>query len=245
MFAKLELELKSEEQISYQMSSLFHGVLMEQIDTEYADRLHESELHPFTSHLEYKNNKWYWIITVLNKEAFDQIITRFSNLESIRLEKKKMDVRIVQRNLIKKENEELANKFYNAECSKYIDIQIVTPMSFKQKGSYIFFPDIRLIYQSLMNKYDMVSDGQMHDEDLLEYLIEHTRIINYDIRSMNFSMEGIRVPGFIGKVTFKLSGPQTIVNFGNVLFEVGEFSGIGIKTAIGMGAVKIIRKEER
>ena len=36
MIAKLELELKCKEELSYQMASLFHGALMELLPEEYA-----------------------------------------------------------------------------------------------------------------------------------------------------------------------------------------------------------------
>ena len=51
MLAKLELKLKCEKELTYQMSSLFHGALMELLPEEYADYLHISSLHPYAQHL--------------------------------------------------------------------------------------------------------------------------------------------------------------------------------------------------
>lgn len=36
-----------------------------------------------------------------------------------------------------------------------------------------------------------------------------------------------------------------MANLANLLFEFGEFSGVGIKTALGMGAVKRIEGREK
>ena len=55
MIAKLELELACNEELAYQMSLLFHGVLMELLPEEYADELHYSKLHPYTQHLDRKS----------------------------------------------------------------------------------------------------------------------------------------------------------------------------------------------
>ena len=74
MLGKLELKLRCAEEINYQMASLFHGVLMELIPSEYADYLHLSQLHPYSQHLEYRDETWYWIICGLNKEAVQTII---------------------------------------------------------------------------------------------------------------------------------------------------------------------------
>ncbi len=54
MLARLELRLKSAGEIVYQMSSLFHGALMELLPEAYADYLHVSQLHPYTQHLEFR-----------------------------------------------------------------------------------------------------------------------------------------------------------------------------------------------
>ena len=53
MLGKLELKLRCAEELNYQMASLFHGVLMELIPSEYADYLHLSQLHPYSQHVEY------------------------------------------------------------------------------------------------------------------------------------------------------------------------------------------------
>lgn len=55
-------------------------------------------------------------------------------------------------------------------------------------------------------------------------------------------MEGIRVPAFLGSLTLRLTGTQTMANFANMLFEFGTYSGIGIKTGLGMGAYELVKE---
>lgn len=74
MVARLEMRLGKREDISYQMSSLFHGVLMELLPEEYAEQLHISKLHPYTQHLELRTGEWFWIVTALNEESIQKII---------------------------------------------------------------------------------------------------------------------------------------------------------------------------
>lgn len=102
------------------------------------------------------------------------------------------------------------------------------------------------MYQSCMNKYDAVmKDESMIDEETLEQLCENSRVIRYDLKSVPFHLEGIKIPAFIGKITIKLTGTQTLANFAHLLLQFGTYSGIGIKTAIGMGAVKILDEGRR
>ena len=73
MLAKLELKLKCEKELTYQMSSLFHGALMELLRGMQIICIYSS-LHPYAQHLECREGNWYWVITGLNKEAVKIII---------------------------------------------------------------------------------------------------------------------------------------------------------------------------
>ena len=56
MYAKLRIELDSS-QISYQQSSNLQGVLMEQIDTDYAQELHQYSLNPYSQYVVKEKDK--------------------------------------------------------------------------------------------------------------------------------------------------------------------------------------------
>lgn len=245
MLAKLEMELNCEEQLNYQMSSLFHGVLMEQLEEGYAEYLHLSQLHPYTQHLEYRNNIWYWVVCCLNETAVDQIIHHvLEKLQVIKIKKHDIEVSIGAKSYEETSYRKLMDDFYEGQGKRYIQIHFISPTAFKQNGRYLFYPDIRCIFQSLMNKYDAAAkENSMIDADTLEELCRHSQIIRYDLKSVNFSVEGVKIPSFIGKITIKMSGTKTMANFANMLFRFGEYSGIGIKTALGMGCTRL--EEER
>lgn len=242
MLARLELKLRCKEELAYQMSSLFHGVLMEQLPSDYAEYLHLSQLHPYAQHLEYKESSWYWIICCLNHEASQIVIhDTLWKLDSITIKKRDLEIDIVQKNYMEMSYRELMDHFYEEDSSRYLQIHFMSPTSFKQRGKYLFYPDLRCIYQSLMNKYDSaVTEESMVNEDTLEQLCEYSQIVRYDLKSVNFSLEGIKIPAFIGKVTIKIHGTQTMANFAHMLFEFGTYSGVGIKTALGMGYIRLI-----
>ena len=242
MLGKLELKIKAQEKLGYQMSSLFHGALMELLPADYADYMHVSQLHPYTQHLEYREGEWYWVICCLNKEAVKIIIQdTLWNITSIKIKNRDLTVQITQKNYSEIAYQELMNHFYEKDYSPFIQIHFLTPTAFKKQGKYLFYPDIRCIFQSLMNKYDSVARNEkMVDMDTLEQLTENAQIVRYDLKSVSFSLEGVKIPAFIGKVVVKMNGTRTISNFANMLFEFGEYSGVGIKTALGMGCMKIL-----
>lgn len=245
MIGKLEMKLESPERLSCQMGALFHGALMELLPEDYAEYLHRSELHPYSQYLSFRNQECYWTVCCLNEKAVKYIIRdTLQYIERLEIRKEKLQIDIVQKNYREIRYSELMNQFYEGMGKRYVQIHFVTPTAFKQQGRYLFYPDIRCIYQSLMNKYDAaIRDESMVDEETLEELCENTQIVRYDLKSTQFFMEKARIPAFVGKITLKLSGTKTMANFVNFLFEFGEYSGVGIKSALGMGAIKITKEE--
>lgn len=101
-------------------------------------------------------------------------------------------------------------------------------------------PDLRYIYQSLMNKYSAASDTMdMYDEETLEQLVNSSRIIRYKLRSAVFPLEGVKIPSFMGEMCIKVTGASTMAKYARLLARFGEYSGVGIKTAMGMGGLRI------
>ncbi len=246
MLAKLDMRLGAkEDEISYQMSSTFHGVLMEMMTEDYAWKLHESKRHPYTQHIEKQGTEWHWIITALDKDIAHYMLQDvLMPISCITIKKHQLNIKIIEKTYQEVSERELSHAFYQEQASRYITIQFVTPTAFKQNGRYINYPDVRLIYSNIMKGYDEThTDDKIYDVDTLNQLVENTILSRYELRSTTFSLEGVRLSSFLGKITLKMTGTQTIANFANMLFHFGSYAGIGIKTALGMGAIKII--EER
>lgn len=246
MPSRLDMTLSGAEQLNYQMASLFHGALMEMLPEAYVAELHESMLHPYTQHLEMRDHQWHWVVTTLNDQAKDLIIDQtLAQKNQVDIKKHELVVGIAEKKMSELTDKELSSQFYQEDAPRTISLQFLTPTAFKIDGRYVFYPDIRSIYLSLMNKYDAASKaGSMKDEDALELLCRNTSLFRYDLRSTLFSMEGVKIPSFVGKITFRMHGAQTMTNLAQMLFRFGEYSGIGIKTALGMGAVKLLSEEE-
>lgn len=238
---KYEYTLETSAPIRSQMSSLFHGVLIESIPSGYADYVHYSQLHPYTQHIEINKECVKWVVTCLNDQAREYIIKEgIDSLNEFDLKRQSIHVRIIGKKETKLSEQELTYQFYNEQASNIVKIKFVTPTAFKQAGRYLYLPDIRCIYQSLMNKYDVSAESNvMMDEEVLNQLTEDTFMIGYRLQSVSFQLEGVRIPSFIGEVRWKIKGPQTMVNYANMLLRFGTFSGVGIKTSLGMGAIEI------
>ena len=231
--------LESEEMINYQMSSLFHGALIELLPESVTNNLHQPQLHPFTQHLERRDNRWFWVITALSSEMGEMLSKALHDMKEIEIRRHNMTVSLLPDSIRSMSDEDLKTFFYQGSDNKYVTVRFLTPTSFKRSGEYLIFPDLFCFYQSLMNKQDAVCDEGYLDLETLEELVNHSQIVRYRLNSTTFSLEGVRIPSFIGSMTIRLGSTATMRRFANMLFAFGEYSGVGIKTALGMGAIAI------
>ena len=244
MYAKLRMELDSTA-VNFQQSSNFQGVIMETIAPAYAARLHGNQLNPYSQCITKENDKVIWSVKALNEEAYENIILPVSKLTDITLRKKQISMSVYNKTVTVKDEKELVKEFYDKKCSKYLEVKFQTPTSFKSDGKYIIYPDLGLIYASLMRKYSAASEEfDMFDEETLEALVEQREIVRYRLNTVPFPLEKIKITGFTGNICIHIRGTETMARYVRMLLEFGEFAGVGIKTGMGMGAMKYIRRNE-
>lgn len=244
MYAELRMELDSKE-INFQQSSNFQGVIMEAISAVYAARLHGNQLNPYSQCILKENDKVIWSIKTLNEEAYENIILSLSKCSDITLKKRHISIPVYNKTVQMKEEKELIKEFYEKKCPKYLEMKFQTSTSFKRDGKYVIYPDLRLIYSSLMRKYSAASqEFEMFDEETLEALVEQSEIVRYRLQTIPFPLEKIKITGFVGNICIHVKGPETMARYIRMLLEFGEFSGVGIKTGMGMGAMRYIRRNE-
>ena len=241
MLSKLELEIhyNHTEQLTYHISSTMHGLLMDYVDYEYGELLHRDGRKPFHQYLsQMKRDSFVWTICTLNEEARIQIIDRLKEQDHFLLKHKNLNLYVTDRKLTEMSYDELIERYYFEPQSRNIRLRFLTPTSFKSQGRYVFFPDLKLIFQSLMLKYDAFSDTTaMASPEVLEHIENYSYIRNYNLRSIYFSLEGVKINAFLGEITIHVNGPEQMVNLMHLMTAYGEYAGVGIKSSLGMGAI--------
>lgn len=176
MYAELKVEFDSNE-INFQQSSNLQGVLMENISSEYAEKLHGNQLNPYSQCILKEEGKTIWYLKTLNTEAYEMLLLPMTKLDTITLRKKNKTVNLLNKTVRIKEDKELIKEFYENKCSRYLELSFKTPTSFKRDGKYVIYPDLSLIYGSLMRKFSAASEEfNMYDEDTLEELVTQSEI---------------------------------------------------------------------
>lgn len=237
MLCKLIMEIKGSN-LNFNMGSLFHGYLMKSIDPAFAEYFHYNTTNSFTSCIfkDNKSGKHFWKITTFNQKSYDILIKKLldEKNEKVYIEHKNMDVYIKSYDFEESSFEKL---FFSEQMCKRI--RFLTPTSFKSNQVTHIFPNLQVLLRGVINKINEHSDTvRLADENIIQELLEKVYIRDYNLKTNVFNLEGIKIKGFIGTVDLSLRGEKHLLQILNFLILCSEYTGFGIKTSIGMGAVK-------
>jgi CRISPR-associated endoribonuclease Cas6 len=225
------------------------GVLMQAIDTDYAALLHQQEVNPYSQFVRpilaesddqgKTATGLRWRINTLNQEAAAEILEPVTGSmhHEFRLNRPGLDVKVTGVEKLPALSEAELNKKFYAAAANRIRIQFRTPTAFRQRGKYVFFPEPRLVFQSLAIKHAALSRAEEPEFGLLEEFDRSIDLTWYGLNSRRFRLGAATIPGCVGSAAYFIHGAPTLRSYLGMLLAFGEYSGCGIKTAMGMGAM--------
>ena len=93
-----------------------------------------------------------------------------------------------------------------------------------------------------MNKGFQMATGDMvgiiNSDDLLAALESAAFIRDYNLRMGMYGLEGIKIRGFRGEIVMQFKRNLVMQRILSLLTYYSQFTGLGIKTALGMGGVQ-------
>lgn len=246
MIRSLEIRLAAPTgaKLTQSACSLLHGVLMEHIDSTYAELLHQQSLRPYSQYLYFDKERAgvYWRLTSLNKQADDELLgAAFSLPATVYLKKKQMEVQLVSKEYLPETSyAAIAEKcFAQPLAGKYLSCNFLTSCSFKSEGQYVIFPQPQFLLGSLIKRWNSFADKERLDAlGLAQDLAQETFVADYKLSLRSFSVDSARIPAFRGLYVLGMKNNVMCNRIIAMLGEYANYSGIGIKTALGMGAVK-------
>lgn len=228
--------------LDYCSSSLFHGVLMRALKAEYAQYLHQASVAEFHQQLMFEGNQLQWTIYALTDQATRRIEKDwFETVESFYLEQKNLTVTIEK----KSASEDVSYLDWylkHTTQSSYptkINIRFLSPTSFKSYNRYLQKPSLSLCYRSLVMRLGSLQDTVTFPKKIWNQLAEQTEIIEQTTEKTSFPLEKTKIPAFKDELVLELRGSQEDLAMMNLLWCFAEWAGIGVKTALGMGAVEV------
>lgn len=226
------------------IGSVLHGVLMELVGTDYAGQLHEVGLRPYSQYVYFdKDRKQYiWRLSAVTADAVNRIVRPMLEMpEKIFLKQKRGHLYIKDRTILEETSYEgLIHKLWSSDVFyTQAKLQCMSTTSFKVDKKYTIFPEAFRIYRYLLRQWNQFSTFGMLDTDsLLENLETGVFIRDYNLRMGIYGLEGVTIRGFRGQVIMQFKRNVELQRVLALLSYYSQFTGLGIKTALGMGGIQ-------
>ena len=238
-----ELHLPSGMRAPASMGSVLHGALIEQLPEDYAAYLHTENLRPYSQSIRWDRarERVIWRIGTLDRAAAEIIGAVLQSLEHIHLRQKGYTVDVQNIQCVSQSSyQDIADTYFRAKTApRGAEIHFLTPTSFKRDGAYILLPESALILQSLLLRWNaFCPDIRIEEDNLAQELAAYIHLTRYALRSAAYSVEGYSIRGFRGQIALRFTGSDMVRRILGTLLAYAPYAGIGIKTALGMGAVE-------
>ncbi len=237
-----------------------HGVFFSLMEEPLARELHEgSSLKPFSlsffcdidgtvkplpAEEEATTRRVIIEISFLKEDLFSRFLASYM-LKKHRVSLGGVPLKVSKKPLIREKDlvgyERLLRK---AHGSDRFTLKFITPTTFRRGRTDYPLPDPKLIFKGLIRKWQAFSDHRI-DIDLREVIEKGVKVSGAWIgtRRVDFSDMGFAT-GFRGRVLLSLDGlDDKVKGWLATLLHFGEFAGVGRKTTMGFGKVRLVPEE--
>lgn len=217
-----------------------YAALLAQTPGDFASRAHRDGVTPVSQYLTGTGQALRWTVSLLGEESEQALAPVLERLDRVRLEWDRVTLRT--EGLDCRTVRDVDGLFAcSAGAAPLHRLRFVTAACFKSRGQYLPLPTARLIVQSLIKKWNgCILDCPIEDEDGqgLEALAAGLRPRSFRLYSRDYVLKGSPIPGFVGELTLENRLEGFHRELANALLCFAPFSGVGIKTTLGMGGVE-------
>nr|BBH92935.1 hypothetical protein KTA_11340 [Thermogemmatispora argillosa] len=138
------------------------------------------------------------------------------------------------------------------EAQEHYAFEFASPTAFsKGQRSWgkllILFPEPAAVFESLARSWDLFAPAPLRlaaagltPLEIAEWCADHLIVSHYELRTQYLPSSRFGQTGFLGHVTYEVKGPLTApqARWLTPLARFALFSGVGYKTAMGMGQTR-------
>lgn len=242
MIAQVRLKIReTPEPIQPSLAYPLYAWLLSHIPSQEGERLHEEKMRPVSQYL-WRNPKTQercWTVNLLNDEAVELFLPilereKTAKLHSCVLEFSSCEVEKVDSASV------LIRRAQQLRIVNRFPLELLTPAAFRQEGRYVIYPQESLILQSLAARWGMCFPNMpLDDPDAVQAILRGLHIVDYRLQTLRHPLKQVHIPSFIGRVVLEARLPAPLLEVFKTLYCFAPYSGVGIKTALGMGGVGI------
>ena len=238
MISSYVFQVKTEDVLPSGRAYAFYSCLLSLLPPAFGERMHLPGETPIAQYIHAEAGTTFWRVNLLDQSAEEAASPVLDGLRSIPLHTGAQELELLE--CARTSAEDLMRQARELASQRYITLRFLTPTAFRQAGNYVVLPEKDLILQSLINKWNAAFPNYpMEDSDALQMLSDGLRVSDYRLRTGRFLIKDCRIPGFFGSLNLDTRFSPPILELWKLLLVFAERSGIGIKTALGMGGVKI------
>ena len=245
MIRKYKIPLKAENgRLRPEHAYALYGELMSRIDGGVADELHTDGFTPISQHLESGINGAEWIVSTFDDDVSEAFLDAINDVREITLRDSGIKLSVSEA-VIEPETdfEQLLSESADEPRPAWRRIEFTSPTGFKSEEQHVLFPTSDLILKSLILKWNAACpDYLLEDEELMKMLLSGVSISGYRLASYDYRMKNQHIRSFTGSVTLRAKLSAPLEKLYEMLLRFGGYSGGGIKTALGMGGMKVLEK---
>lgn len=242
MLKKIQLKVaaQDEQHLHSNWGYALYGMLCAKLDSDYIATLHACNATPISQYLEVLpgRSEAIWHIQLLGAEAIQQVSPVLEQFDIWNAEHHHTKLQVKERKIGPTLEEIDFCRHYLVEqpVQRKLRLRLLTPTGFKSKGNYQIFPSEDLILKSLLrNWHTFAQEVMLDDDEVRTQLVQYTHISDYQLKSVRYPIKGNQIRAFQGYLNFYVDGPEPLVRLVNLLMAFSTYSGVGIKTALGMG----------
>lgn len=245
MIRKYRIPLKAENgRLRPEHAYALYGELMSRIDGGVADELHTDGFTPISQHLESGINGAEWIVSTFDDDVSEAFLDAINDVREITLHDSGIKLSVSEA-VIESGTDfrKLLSESADEPRPAWRRIEFTSPTGFKSEEQHVLFPTSDLILKSLILKWNAACpDFLLEDEELMKMLLSGVSISGYRLASYDYRMKNQHIRSFTGSVTLRAKLSAPLEKLYEMLLRFGGYSGVGIKTALGMGGMKVLEK---
>jgi len=243
----LKFEAERPVKLSHLKPKVAHGIVFSffKDSPEVGELLHSGGIKPFSisinSHFRYPERevkRFGIVFNLLDNSLYPKISRFFLGGGEFSVGGVKVELSWVK----PLEVETYSSLLEGAEPSQDILIDFLSPTAFK-RGSFDYpLPEPQLVFLGLLRKWNRFSPVKL-DREIYKKLQKLLTVSGCWIKTKKVEvMEGAKFTGFTGRVLFYADGKEEELRALNALAAFARFAGVGRKTTMGFGSVKLVKE---
>ena len=216
-----------------------YAALLEDAPGALGERFHQEGVTPVSQFLTVDHNTLNWHISLLGEESRQALDSFLRASVSFQLKWDRVTLQVVGRKREQIPDVDALLAACTGSSGRH-RLQFCTPTAFKSHRQDCILPSTRLLLHSLCQQWNgCFLNCSIEDEDGkgLEAMSDGLLCRRFSLHEQTYCLKGYRISGFVGTMTLdnKLSGFQR--ELADALLLFAGYSGVGIKTTLGMGGV--------